>query len=186
MNILNFKSTSRSILSDDNARRLTQEFLDGSTTIEQEQTLYRYYATRHIASDLECYRPMFEWYVQLEKQSRPDEVGRPRRKRFIAAAAAIAVLALVGAGLLFAPTPSSGDLSLERMYAGSYIIRDGKKITDIKQILPELRRADQYVDSTLNAQSPMTDYDFEKALIRDALSNINDPEIKAMLLADIN
>lgn len=186
MKILFFKTKSGSVISDDHARRLTQEFLDGSTTIEQEQTLYRYYAGRHIAADLECYRSMFEWYVQLELRSHRDEESRAKRKRFLVAAAAITVLALVGAGFLFSPAPSSGDLSLERMYAGSYIIRDGKKITDIKQILPELRRADQYVDSTLKAYSPQPDYDPEHLMISDALSNIADPEIKAMLLADIN
>lgn len=183
MKILNFKSKTSSVLSDESARKLTQDFLAGQTTLEQERTLYRYYSGSGIADDLEPYREMFRWYHDLEKDSKPGE-EQPRwgRRRFIVVAASLAVLAVIGATLLLRPAPSS----YEQIYAGSYIIRDGKKITDINQILPELQRADRYVDSTLNVHSVRYTADPEDALIREALASISDPEVRAMLLADIN
>lgn len=185
MKIFIFKPKTDSVISDDSARRLTQEFLAGSTTIEQEHDLYRYYASGRVAHDLECHTAMFQWYDQLGRQSGEVDKNWPSRKRFIAAAAAIAVLVLVGVTVLIPTGASSSDLSLERMYAGSYIIRDGKKITDISQILPELQQADRYVDSTLDACRVYHDDNYDEDLIREALANINDPEVKAMLLADI-
>ena len=43
MKILTFPFLSKSVISDDEARRLTQSFLDGDTTPVQEVKLYDYY-----------------------------------------------------------------------------------------------------------------------------------------------
>lgn len=185
MKIINFSFKTRPSLSDDAARSLTASFLDGSTTPEQEKQLYGYYSGRRVASDLECYRPMFSWYDRLERQSQSDDSGR-RRTRLIASAAAVAVLALVGAGLIIGSAASSGHLSDSRLYAGSYIIRDGQKITDVEAILPELHRADRYVDSTLTAINRTGIHENpEQTIINQAISHITDPDVKAMLLADL-
>lgn len=185
MKILAFPFKSKSVISDDEARRLTRMFLDGDTTAEQEKMLYEYYSGKKVASDLDCYREMFGWYAGLESEAKTSDDNRRRRTRFIAVAASVSALFLIGVGLIAGLPKGSGSLSPDGIYAGSYIIRNGKKITDIKQILPELRQADRYVDSTLSAFNRPNVVDPEKSIISDALRNIDDPEIKAMLLADI-
>ncbi|MDE5553814.1 MAG: hypothetical protein K2J10_01350 [Muribaculaceae bacterium] len=186
MKILAFPFKTKSVISDDEARRMTRLFLDGDTSAEQEKKLYDYFAQRKVASDLECYREMFGWYAGLESASKSTNDNRRHRTRLIAVAASISALLLIGVGLIAGLPKNSGSLSPDGIYAGSYIIRNGKKITDIKQILPELRQADRYIDSTLSAFNRPAVIDPEKSIISDALRNIDDPEIKAMLLADIN
>lgn len=185
MKIIRFSFTPRPSVSDDVARRLTAEFLDGSTTPSDEKKLYAYYARKTVASDLECYRQMFAWYAALER-SEHQALPIWHNRRFIASAAAIVMLALVGAGLLIGSAVTSNDMPEHNLYAGSYIIRNGHKITDIDEILPELRWADRYVDSTLSATKYEFPDDPEQQILDDAIRHITDPDVRAVLLADLN
>ena len=185
MKIFNFKPTVTPLLSDEEARRLTTAFLDGATTPQEERDLYNYYSGKRVAPDLENYRQMFAWFDNLES-SASGKLANKRNTRFFATAAAIAALMLVGVGLTIGISSDDSELSLDRMYAGSYIIRHGKKITDIKEILPELQKADRIVDSTLTASVMNYPDNPDLVILNEALKNITDPEVKAMLLADIN
>ncbi len=172
-------------MSDAQAECLVGKFLDGSTTIEEERRLYDYFKQKHVASDLECYRGMFMWYDSLEADP-VENKGSIRRTRIFASAAAVAMLLLVGAGVIIGSAAKTDAYSIERRYAGSYIIRNGEKITDIREILPELQRADRLVDSTLMSINAVSCDDADRILIDEALKNITDPEVKAILLADLN
>lgn len=185
MKLFKFNSTISSRLSDDAARCLTKVFLDGATTQEQEKILYDYYNGKCVASDLECYRPMFAWYDNLESSAAPLSVSK-QNNQFFATAAAIGALLLVGAGLTVGVSSDNSEPDVDRMYAGSYIIRNGKKITDIEKILPELQKADRIIDSTLSAAAHNYPDNPEALILNEALKNIADPEVKAMLLADLN
>lgn len=186
MKVLLFPFNSKPIINHDEARRLTQLFLDGDTSVEQEKKLYDYYGQKMVASDLECYRDMFGWYAGLGQDSQSTGKKSRRHTRLVAFAASISALILIGVGLVVGLKSRTNEYSPDVIYAGSYIIRNGKKVTDIKQILPELRQADRYVDSTLSAYNRLNVVDPEMSIISDALRNIDDPEIKAMLIADIN
>lgn len=185
MKFLKFNHNVNRSLSDDEARRLTVAFLDGSTTPEEERELYNYYGGKRVAPDLECYSQMFAWYDNLEN-SASTKTGSRHNTRFFAAAAAIAALMLVGVGLTIGISSDNSEPSLDRIYAGSYIIRNGKKITDIKEILPELQKADRIVDSTLTASILNYPDNPDLVILNEALKNIKDPDVKAMLLADLN
>ena len=185
MKFIKFKTNVPQGLRDDEARRLTKAFLAGDSTQKEEQTLYNYYAGKHVAADLECYREMFAWYDNLENGQTVKAVRR-RNTRFFAIAASIAALLLVGVGFAIGVSADDSELSLDRMYAGSYIIRHGKKITDIKEILPELQKADRIIDSTLTASAINYPDNPDMVILNEALKNITDPDVKAMLLADIN
>lgn len=184
MKILNFKSNVTPHLTDEEARRLTVAFLDGSTTPEEERELYNYYSGKRLAPDLECYRQMFAWYDNIESHA-TTKYDR-RSTRFFATAAAIAALLLVGVGLTIGISSDGAEQSVDRMYAGSYIIRNGKKITDIKEILPELQKADRIVDSTLTASVLNYPDNPDVLVLNEAVKNITDPDVRAMLLADLN
>lgn len=114
---------------------LVELFLEGTATAEQEAELYAYFSSPaggDADSRLERYRPMFAWYAALPGE-RMAAAGR--RKRAVAAwavAASVAVLMAV-AGFLALRTPSAADEAME-LYAGSYVVRDGRRITDLRAI----------------------------------------------------
>lgn len=181
MKILNLNFRSRkAIISDETARRLTAEFLDGATEPAQECQLYDYYASGRVADDLKGYCDMFAMYASLTPA--PVRSGRPSRVIW-SAAASVAVIAVIGAAVFFSEADRQPDS--ESLYAGSYIIRDGKKITDIKTIMPLLRSADDYVDSTMRQVDILYPDDYETVIIEKALAGITDPQLKAELLANI-
>lgn len=131
-------------------------FLEGETTNAEEQAIYRFFRTSEVPPHLKEYAPMFAWYeggmqggpepklveeteCGLQPASASDK--KPFRLRIPVAAwsagiAAMMVVAL-GLGLLFY---SGNDLPVHSedwsCYEGSYIEVGGKRITDIKQILP--------------------------------------------------
>lgn len=167
-------------MSDDEARRLTELFLDGATEPDQERSLYDYYAAAHVADDLLCYKSMFAMYDSLS--GKRVVVSRPRRK-YLPAAAAVAVLAVIGASIIAGRHDSRNDF--ERIYAGSYIIRDGKKITDLKEIMPAIHRADCYVDSVMRQVDALDSENTETVLLERALAGVSDPQLKAELIANL-
>lgn len=136
------------IKKDKDIELLIGRFLDGETTNAEEQRLYDYFAGTRVASRLEKYRPMFSWYAGGMEEPLPESAPTAvPRVRLIplwlrtAACAAAAVLLIAGAAVAYLRHASA-----ERLYAtyeGSYIVRGGKKITDLKAIMPELRRIER-------------------------------------------
>lgn len=121
--------------------RLVEQFMAGATSPAEERRLYRYYAAHgSLPADLEQYRPMFAWYASLQKPAR-----RPMAKR--AVAAAIATLLIAGAIVGFVKYGGRNDDDLYACYKGSYIVRDGQKIDDLRQIYTTLCAAELYADS---------------------------------------
>ncbi len=127
---------------------LVEKFLDGATTNAEERRLYDYFSGSRVARRLEKYVPMFRWYAGGMAEPLPaGSNGAGGRARLVglrmrvAVCAAAAVLIVAGAAAGFRHYRQT-----ERLYAtyeGSYIVRGGKKITDLKAILPELRRIER-------------------------------------------
>lgn len=135
--------------------RLVEQFLAGATSLAQERRLYRYYAAhRSLPAELEQYRPMFQWYAAMEKPGRRFTVRR------CVAAAVVAVL-IAGAAIGFAKLKNSDDNELYTCYKGSYIVRDGKKIDDVKLIYSTICAAELYADS-LEAQAERKALEIER------------------------
>lgn len=167
-------------MSHDEARRLTTLFLDGDTNADEEKLLYAYYRSRKVADDLRQYKDMFAWYASMSQSAEINR--RPVAKRHVLVAASITAALLAGA-YIFNYYKSSDEAF--NIYAGSFIIRNGKKITDLRQILPEIRQADRYVDSTMSAINHLNPDSVEQEIISSALSAVSDPEIREMLAADL-
>lgn len=179
LNLIN-RRNGRIRITDDEARRLTGIFLDGATDPDQERRLYGYYAGQCVANDLLCYKAMFAMYASLGSEC---AVRHPRRRGYLSAAAAVAVLAVVGTFVI--TRNHGGQNDFERVYAGSYIIRDGKKITDLKKIMPAIHRADSYVDSVMRQVDALYPDDTESVILEKALAGVADPQLKAELLANL-
>lgn len=145
-------------------QQLTERFLEGATSNAEEQTLYDYFAGEEVAESLKPYREMFRWYAAGMPQNRTEslqavnsdfsacKVPLYRRKtprRLLASAASLLLLIGIGFGYRYYQEQQE----LYAIYEGSYIIRNGVKNTDIKQILPELQATEQEVANALKQQN---------------------------------
>ncbi|MDR2042432.1 MAG: hypothetical protein LBP98_08990 [Tannerella sp.] len=120
--------------------KLLERFFEGRTSGEEEQQLYRFFAQEDTLPEQWLrYRPLFSYFeTGLAEECRlPDSNLRPlpppRRKRRALWAGVAALLTGILAGTLLLRERAQFD-----PYEGSYIVRNGVYITDLKQIKPEL------------------------------------------------
>lgn len=131
-------------------QQLIGRFLDGRTSNAEEQQLYDYFSEENVAPELMQYREMFRWYATGMPEHKDKSIVLPHltktTRRWLAAAASL--LLLIGIG--FGYRSYQKQQSEYAIYEGSYIIRDGKKITDLRQILPILKATEQEVSEILD------------------------------------
>ena len=111
--------------------KLLDKYMDGTSTLDEEAILSGYFRGKDIPQEWEDYRQLFQEIEDMRPQS-------------------ASLLILVGIG--FGVRQYQDQQEQYAIYEGSYIIRDGKKITDIKQILPELKATEQEVADMLKQQ----------------------------------
>lgn len=123
------------IVTDDEARDLLSKFFDGKTSLVEELLLYSYFAKGQIASDLQPYAGMMNWYAQ----GCPPVVRAPGKSSRLAhlwqwcGAAAIAFL-VFSAGWQTG-TGNNRLRHTEMLYSGSYAMIDGERVTDLSRVL---------------------------------------------------
>lgn len=179
--------------------RLIDRFMAGETSLEEEKLLYGYFARTDVPTEFEPYREMFRWYADLgetdcdstssasemqaadKPQSRCGKIFAGFRPWHIAGIAAM--IAVVICTMFFFRPSTTIDIPEEYLcYKGSYIIRDGKKITDLNIVVPEIIRTQQIVEESLHCSD---DYfiDADDAFINAAFdeSDLNDPIIKEFI-----
>lgn len=131
-------------------QQLIGRFLEGRTSNAEEQLLYDYFSEENVAPELAQYREMFRWYAAGMPEHKDKSIVLPHltktTRRWLAAAASL--LLLIGIG--FGYRSYQKQQSEYAIYEGSYIIRDGKKITDLRQILPILKATEQEVSEILD------------------------------------
>lgn len=130
-------------------KRLIDLFMEGETNLEQERTLYSYFATsENVPSELEEYKDMFQGFASIDQSAPKNEqpIARPAQKRIslrniIYAAASVALIAGI-----FLIADKQEEKQLESLYAGSYMIIDGKRIDDLQKIKPDIDRILAYAE----------------------------------------
>ncbi len=174
-------------MDDRQAQALMEKFLNGATTIAEEQQLYRYFATDDVAPVLQQYRSMMQWYESLSADNvttgKPVKLRQPAISRFRFAAglaASVAILATIGFAVL-KPHTRLNDQQIA--YSGSYIIVNGVKCTDIDRILPQLRRAEQIADSISNLVASIKNV---PDIWETELAGISDSMTRQMILRTIH
>jgi hypothetical protein len=123
---------------------LLERFFDGETSDEEERRLYRFFEGEDIPPHLRRYKPVFAYFAGgLEKEisqpagpAEPLRQAGPERRLRVTAGVAASLLILLAAGLLFFKKTDAFD-----PYEGSYIVRNGVRITDTSLIRPELEAA---------------------------------------------
>ena len=129
-------------------RRLIDLFMEGETSLEQERTLYAYFASNDVLPELEEFRRMFQGFASLD-QSADKEKDAPavERKRVplpkVAMYAAASVALIAG---LFIIAERYEQRQLESLYGGSYMIVNGKRIDDLQALKPEIDRILAYAE----------------------------------------
>lgn len=187
---LNFKSTQNRMLAQEAARVLLARFMDGSTSPAEERRLFAFFASSDpgsLSPDLEEVRPMMQWYAAMS----PAKKETPRRRfafRFAGGVAAAVTLLIVAAVAFHHYSSSPSTQPLYASYEGSYIVRNGKRITDISSIYTTLSRAEYTADSISSATDRWLKEVEETAdidIIDEALSAIPDPVLAARIKQEI-
>ena len=110
--------------------------MEGETSLEQERTLYAYFARgREITPELEEYRQMFQGFASIAVA-----VSCPKRKSMrlslITAISVAASIALIF-GIFFIADKQE-ERRLAALYEGSYMIVNGERIDDLQKMKPRI------------------------------------------------
>lgn len=133
--------------------KLIDSFFDGNTTCEQEQKLYTFFSQPDVPDHLVQYRPVFEYF----EKGMADECELPvqpvhkaetpaslpvKKKNFMFWTSIAACFLIIAAGISFYIYNTRSF----NIYEGSYIVRNGKRITNPDEIQNELERTIRYVN----------------------------------------
>lgn len=136
-------------------RHLNALFEQGCSSNSQERELFAAFAPgRPLPPDLEPLRPLMQMYAAM--------APKPRRKpmpiaiRWLSAGVAASLLAIVGWGYASHLSSRKNLDEMRRMYAGSYVIRNGVKYTDPAEIMADLNHAEQLVSRNSRAAKVAT------------------------------
>lgn len=143
-------------LNDSEARLLLVRFEAGETSLEEEQTLYAYFHRRDLPADMRALRGLMSWYeggcvgepFLEEPVSAKKHTNRFRQ--ILLSAASVALLVALGFAAFTLTGRSAAESSAEEfaeLYRGSYVIRNGEKITDPALIRDDIMRARHLTDS---------------------------------------
>lgn len=169
------------------ARILCHRFLDGATSDAEEEKLYLYFRSGEPADDLAELAPMFEWFDSLPSHSAVSQenktipVKKSLMKRIASFSAAAAALLMLTATAITAWQTADTRRDMMELQ-GSYIIRNGVKVTNIAAIYPELKRAEEIVESTY-ADIDATD---ENPLLDAAMQHVSSPEARRAIMESLN
>ncbi|MDR1527896.1 MAG: hypothetical protein LBS46_09565 [Dysgonamonadaceae bacterium] len=114
-------------------RELIDKYLEGATSLKEEETLRDYFQGEKIPEEWKVYQAMFRYFI--DERQKTETKRRPLRSvRLWMPAVAAACVALFFGLKFLSPAPP-------RLSARSLIYIDGKKYTDIELIQTETLRA---------------------------------------------
>lgn len=128
-----------------NAHEWVNKFLEGLTSAEEERMLYEFFARPGIPKELNMYKEMYAWYSGMPQENHLSANLKQAKRRTNKWVAIISIAASVV--LIFSICMQyHKDQQLRKellCYEGSYIVRNGKKITDLRLIMPQIRQSEQ-------------------------------------------
>ena len=117
-------------------------FMEGETTLAEEQAIYSFFRSGDVPEHLKVYAPMFAWYEEGMPEEKKMEDSTIKRNTFWKRiplgvwSMGVAAMLVIGIGL---GVLSGLDKDMEdewSCYEGSYVEVNGKRITDVKEIMP--------------------------------------------------
>lgn len=114
-------------------------FMEGETTNAEEQAIYRFFHTEEVPEHLKPYTDMYAWYEEgMPEEKLPKPKTRPLWVRIPLELWSMGIAAMLVIGIGLGIVLSFGDSTNEEWscYEGSYVEVNGKRITDVKTIMP--------------------------------------------------
>lgn len=159
------------------ARQLSSLFFDGSSTIEQERRLQELFSLCDpMPADLEPMRGMLQYLDSGICGTRSAGYGRRKTIRRVSYAVAAVLTGVIALSVGYKLSTPGNDY--EVIFAGSYVVRNNEKITDIDLIVDDLLEAEKTVERVSALSSPSSGED----LYRAALEEISDPECVELII----
>lgn len=153
------------------AERLIEKFFDGETTLVEEKWLYRLFGRRDLPEQLRRYRPMFAAFGSMPADGE-------RKARIVAmfrrAVSATAVVLLFVAGMALY-SDYHEDRMLARVYGGSYVIENGRRIDDLSRIRENIEST---LDEANRIEARLNGLETVRSAEQDVLDGIDDPEMR--------
>ena len=125
-----------------NIEEYIHRFMEGETTLAEEQAIYRFFRSGDVPEHLKVYAPMFAWYEEGMPEEKKMEDSTIKRNTFWKRiplgvwSMGIAAMLVIGIGLGIL-SGLDNDMDNEwSCYEGSYVMINGKRITDEKKIMP--------------------------------------------------
>ena len=160
---------------------LIDKFLDGETTLGEEQSLYAYFRSERVLPEYLHYREMFLDFAAVQQLSghieeTPKQLTRTNTvalRRIIAIAASL--LFLLGIYIFYGQYQ---DRQLARKYAGSYTIVNGVRNDNLHEIKGKLKET--FAEADRIAQKVQSQAVIENAET-EVLESIDDPQQRKAL-----
>lgn len=151
-----------------NTERLIERFFNGDTSLAEERRLYRTFLRRSLPPELEKYRSVFRGFASMSAGNGHKARLMPVIRRAVCASAVALVLILgVSAYLNY-----NEDRMLARVYGGSYIIENGRRIDDLSRIKTDIEAVlldAERIEARVAQSSPVEQAE------QDVLNSIGDP-----------
>ena len=127
---------------------LIERFFEGQTSNEEERELYNFFSSDNVPKHLLPYRQVFAYFESGINEEEPNHQEIERKNMQSTRNGKIRMWASIAASLLIFISLGIYHFTREKEfnpYEGSYIIRNGIKITDPKIVNPEIEKALYFV-----------------------------------------
>lgn len=112
----------------ENIDKILEKYFEGETSLQEEETLRKYFTSGNIAEKHKVYGPLFG-YFELERNKQNDVTTKPKRRiSWPYAWSGIAASIIIILFFKIAVFPTQDDFSRSLVYI------DGKKVSDIETI----------------------------------------------------
>lgn len=182
-------------------KTLIERFFEGDTTLAEEQWLYDYFKhTQDLPEELETYRETFldfdaitltetpsveismaEPAVKLPMVEQSVYSAPPKYQKWWIQLTGIAAMVAIVVGAVWTFQTYQG-IQLENLYGGSYMIVDGQRIDNLREILPQIKRTLSLADA-IEVTSPTL---LINQAEQDLLNNIQDVQERERIRALLN
>ena len=122
--------------------KLIEQFFEGQTSNEEERELYNFFSSGNVPEHLLPYRQVFAYFETGIKEEPNYQKTEPKPNQFLRnkniktwASIAASLLILISLGIYHFTQKKEFN-----PYEGSYIVRNGIKITDPKIVNPEIEK----------------------------------------------
>lgn len=168
-------------INDQNVQDYLNRFFDGTTSNAEEQALYAYFRRNRLPADIAPYQQLFAYFENgLDTTQPTKQLHRPiHQRRWVVTAMGIAALFILTYSIIWGIKLHQHH-RLYAQYEGSFRIENGKKITDIKQLLPYIKQAEQTADSLYKEGEILITQQAQqrKQLHTELSKHIDDPEFQ--------